>query len=170
MSIALKVAVKPSFLLRTMVLLMLLVAGMLAVWLLAGPDHILAQQRLRAVITSCGLLLAVALAWLLARFRSPALWQTCVLEVVTDGQMFLAWQDGVRTQVAMLAGSTLWRHCMMLRLREVVWDEADTGGAGACHTVAILPDSVSGEERRALMVACRWLQARAGSVDPQKIL
>lgn len=171
MSIALKVEVKPSFLLRAMLALMLLMPGALAVWVVVGRDHILAQQRFLAVSAACVLLLAAALAALLARLGSPALWQTCVLEVLADGSLFLMWQDGARRQMTMLVGSTLWRHCMILRLREVVAADAGNGrmGRGRCHTLAILPDSVSQDQRRALMVACRWLQARQGSVDQQKI-
>jgi hypothetical protein len=64
--------------------------------------------------------------------------------------------------VQLLAASTLWPHCMLLHFRDAA--------TGRRYAVPVLPDSVSRAEFRALLVACRWLEARHGVLDREKNL
>jgi toxin CptA len=87
-------------------------------------------------------LLAGALAWLFG--RPPAIART--LDISGVGQLRLALYQHIGTASALLSGSTLWPHLLLLRLG----DEA-----GRVQVLAVLPDSVAAVEWRALALACR---------------
>lgn len=163
MSIAVSVRIKPSLLLRTLFVLILLTVALLGLWLLIAPDHALTHRRLWADVLAGGLWLACFVAWRQAR----PLWQMRQLEFLPDGQLFLYDVDGGRLKALILPGSTLWASCLMLRLQCL---EAGGGMAGASLMVAVMPDSVSAEQMRALQVACRWQQARHIDANAQKNL
>ncbi|ABR91411.1 Hypothetical protein mma_1361 [Janthinobacterium sp. Marseille] len=62
--------------------------------------------------------------------------------------------------VELLPDSTLWPGLLLLRLQN---EGLQT------HNVVILPDSVSAESFRALLVACRWIVMRHADADKQRI-
>lgn len=62
--------------------------------------------------------------------------------------------------VYLLADSTLWSSLLLLRLQNEKQQ---------IHSVVILPDSVSKESFRALLVACRWIVMRHADVDNRYI-
>lgn len=161
MSIAVSVTVKPSLLLRSLFGMVLLVVAMLGLWLLIAQDHALVHQRLWAGGLACGLWLVSVAAWWQAR----VLWQVRELEFLPDGQLFLRGANGTRQKTVILPGSTLWTSCLILRLQCL-----GAGGevASASQVVAVMPDSVSAEQMRALQVACRWQQARQIDASAQK--
>lgn len=161
MSIAVSVSVKPSLLLRSLFGMVLLAVATLGLWLLIAQEHALAHQRLQASALACGLWLAGIAAWLQAK----ALWQVRQLEFLPDGQLFLHAANGTRQKAVILSGSTFWTSCLILRLQCL-----GTGGdvAAASLVVAVMPDSVSAEQMRALQVACRWQQARQIDASAQK--
>ncbi len=148
MSIAVSVRIAPSLLLRSLFGLMLVAVALTGLWLLMAPDHALASHGAATVVLALLLWLACALAW----WQVRPLWQVRRLEFLADGQLFLHTAGG-RRKVLILPGSTLWSWCLMLRLKS-----PDAGGKVV--VVAVMPDSVSADQMRALQVACRWQQAR----------
>ena len=163
MSIAVSVRIKPSCLLRSLFVLLLLTVVLLGLWLLIVQGHALARQRVWAGALACSLWLACIVAWLQAR----PLWQVRHLEFLPDGQLFLHMATGGRQKAVILPGSTLWASCLMLRLQCL---GADGEVLGASVVVAVMPDSVSADQMRALQVACRWQQARHIDAIAQKNL
>jgi len=61
--------------------------------------------------------------------------------------------------VELLPDSTLWPGLLLLRLQN---EQRQT------HNVVILPDSVSAEGFRALLVACRWIVMRHADADKRR--
>lgn len=173
MSIAVAVRIRPSLLLRIMLVLLLAAVAALALWLLIGRGHALSGQRGLAAAMALALLLAAAAAWR----QSRRIWRPCRLDVLASGQLFLTWAGAARQPVRMLPGSTLWPACLLLCLQETGSEELVArlpGSAGELrlrrHVLPVLPDSVSAAELRALLVACRWLEARQGEAGGKKIL
>ncbi len=69
-----------------------------------------------------------------------------------------AWDEG--ELVELLPDSTLWPGLLLLRLENAV---------GQTHNVVILPDSVTPDNFRALLVACRWIVMRHADADKRRI-
>jgi toxin CptA len=131
---------------------MLVACMAVALWLVLGDVAFLPWL---ARLALSGL---IGLACLFAVWQARAQLQPSRLHIAAQGQISLAAAGRKSTLVQLLPGSTLWPHCLVLRLR----DER-----GKVHVLLILPDSVAVHEFRALLVACRWIEARSIGVEPQ---
>lgn len=69
-------------------------------------------------------------------------------------------EPGEGELVELLPDSTLWPGLLLLRLQNAVRQT---------HNVVILPDSVTPDSYRALLVACRWIVMRHADADKQRI-
>lgn len=150
MSIACSVRVAPSRWFKSMFGVMLAACVAVAWWLAIVPWLPLAWR--------IALPLGIGLACLFAMRQVGILIQPCSLHVSARGKVSLALGAQKAAPVQLLPDSTLWPHCLVLRLRD---------GCGRIRVVLVLPDSMIESERRALLVACRWIEARAMGLEAQ---
>ncbi|WP_156885539.1 protein YgfX [Massilia niastensis] len=154
MSIAVTAVVAPSRRLRWLLAVFCasLLAAALAVGLVLPMDF---ASRLAA--------LAPLLAGLVLGREAASRPTARRIDISGLGQLRLTVQQDVRPPVVgmpvtLLAGSTVWSCCMLLRLR---------AESGAVWRLVLLPDSVSAGEYRALAVALRAVGAmRPGAAIP----
>lgn len=158
MSIAISVKLKPSLLLCALLLMLLAALGSVAGWLVWGSGSDSGRLPIfNGLLVLCLLGLGV-LAGLQIR---PAL-HPFEIHISSDAQIMLIPENARGVNVQLLADSTLWPHCMLLHFHDAA--------TGQRYAVPVLPDSVNRVEFRALLVACRWLEARHGVLDQEKNL
>jgi hypothetical protein len=161
MTIATSVVVHPSSALRLALIGMSSVAGVAAAMILLQDDF----SDAHLVRIALGLICAIlACAGFFQAFRST---KTFHIDISGIGQMRLTQYSGVSAiarasqpsldvqstaVVQMLSDSTLWPWLLVLRLKPE---------NGAVVEIPVLPDCLCGESFHALLVACRWIAARA---------
>jgi hypothetical protein len=151
--ISISVKLKPSLLLGMLVLMMLLAVG----WVIAH----LALAQWGAVAWLVLPVLAIVQVLLLAWQLKPV-FELYSIAISSAGQIVLVRGNADPVHVQLLTDSTLWPNCMILRFQDIA--------TGRLYSVPVLPDSIGRVEFRALLVACRWLEARHGVLDREKIL
>lgn len=151
MSIACSVRVVPSRWFKSMFGIML-AACVAVAWRLGSLAWLPLPWRI-------ALPLGIGLACLFAMWQVRALLQPYSLHVSAHGKISLTLGAQKAALVQLLPDSTLWPHCLVLRLRD---------GTGRIRVLLVLPDSMAEAERRALLVACRWIEARAMGPEAQQ--
>ena len=148
MSLAITALVKPSRLLR-LLLASYALACLAAAWtLLASSSFHFGHAGAAACLL--GAILAAQRAWRVKMTRR--------IDISGLGELRLTVQHGMGNAalpgelVALLPGSTLWPHCLLLLLRD-----ADTGAGKA---LTILPDSMPADLFRNVSVALRAIARR----------
>jgi hypothetical protein len=143
------VELKPSLLLGMLILILLLAVA----WVIGC----LVLAELGRVVWFALPALVVVVAWQMKQVFEPY-----SIAISSAGQIVLVRGNADPVQVQLLSDSTLWSSCMILRFRDVA--------TGRLYSLSVLPDSLGRAEFRALLVACRWLEARHGLLDQEKIL
>ncbi|NVD74815.1 hypothetical protein HUX88_30460 [Duganella sp. BJB1802] len=96
--------------------------------------------------------LCCALAGLLGLWRGRPCRNARQLDISGVGQLRLTVYQKTGVVLRLLDGSTIWPGLLLLRLGD---------GDGQAQVVAVLPDSVTRADWRALSLACRAIAARA---------
>lgn len=165
MSIAVSAVVKPSRLLFLLVggmsLILLLVAGLIAFGSIGNLS----------IATRLVLALMCVAAALYAFFRAMPGGEIHAIQIAGTGQIrvvvlkkhaSVALEDLVATEpgelMHLLPVSTLWSGLLLLHLQN---------GQQKIIVMPILPDSVTQQSFKALLVACRWIAARRADADDQ---
>jgi hypothetical protein len=171
-SIAVSAVLRPSRLLRMLLVAVSVQAGMIGAWVAMGR---IGEISLLARLITGGICLLAAVAGLSRALRVQ---KTYKIDISGVGQIRLAWVvspstpvssspasvsltpqrvDAGRAEVVRLMnGSTLWPYLMLLRLQ---------AEDGRVTIVPVLPDCVSVATFRALAVACRWIAAHNNAAD-----
>lgn len=148
MSIAVSAVIRPSRALRAALCAFGAANLCAGVALAAGSVHVFLPGLLAGACLLAGLL-AVGAAAVIKKTRR--------IDISGLGRMHLTVQQSMRgavanrTQVELMAGSTVWPQLMLLLLREA---------GGAVTVLAVLPDSVQADQFRALGVAVRAIAGR----------
>ncbi len=151
MSIACRVHIMPSRCFKFMLGSMLLGSVAVGLWL--------ATQTWLPLLWRCAMSFGIALACFFAVWQAKPFLRPWTLQVTAQGKISLTFVAQKTVPVQLLPDSTLWPHCLVLRLQD---------GDGQTWVVLVLPDSVTGLELRALLVACRWIEARAMGIQAQE--
>lgn len=164
MSIAVSILIKPSKVLRLMVGAIGVLTACLAI--LIGIDSVGYFSFIsRMVMVSASI---VTLGSCIFYVLKPI--KTYRIDISNTGQIRLTClnlypicnaDNGNNGEiVSMMDGSTLWSGLLLLRL------QLDTGHK---HILRVLPDSVSPESFRMLLVACRWIAAHRHDAIERKM-
>lgn len=161
MSIAVSAVVQQSRYLAGLLVLMcaalLLTAGVVGFGLV-GDMHVAVRSSIAILCMACASYVF---------FRTLKNRKIYKIHISGSGQIRLAASIAGRTTewdeeelVELLPDSTLWPGLLLLRLQNAVRQT---------HNVVILPDAVTPESYRSLLVACRWIVMRHADADKQRI-
>ncbi|MNT39423.1 hypothetical protein D3C72_1756690 [compost metagenome] len=160
MSIAVSAVLRQSRCLSGLLMLMCAALGLIAGLIWAGIVGELSLALRSLIAMTC---LACGFYIFFQTLKSSKIYK---IHISGSGQIRLSLQSQDEEQgqeqgavMELLPDSTLWPGLLLLRLQNA---------EGRTHNVVILPDSVSVESFRALLVACRWIVMRHAEAGKQR--